>query len=139
MSASEVREQQLAEATARLGRAQRLLEPLEVVGPLEHALRSLLDPGQLLRDLRRRLARVALRGEEAAVEAFESPVDLRIEVAQPPVEPRLELAERAVETAERPADVTAERAGESESADSERHGEGENEDESQNDHRADER
>jgi hypothetical protein len=72
--AQEVLEQELAEPAACLRRTQCLLEPRQVLGPLEHLRRRLVDLAEPLVDLVRRLAGV-----------LEPTVDLRIELGEPAV------------------------------------------------------
>jgi hypothetical protein len=115
-----VREQQLAEAAPRLRRAQGLLQALQIVCALEHALRARLDPGELLGDLGRGLAGAALCRQQPAVETLEAPVNLGVELAEPAVEPRLDPDERAVELLGRAAELGAQRASEADRADGER-------------------
>ena len=69
--AQEILEQQLAEAAAGLRRPQRLLEPAEILGAVDHLGRRLRDLAEPFVDLRRRLAG-----------GFEAPVDLRVELAE---------------------------------------------------------
>ena len=102
-----VGEQELAETTACFRGPERLLEPLQVVCPLEHALGALLDAGQLLGDLRGRLARALLGRRADGRRALEPPVDPRVQLPEPSVEPRLDLTERAVELGERATELAA--------------------------------
>ncbi len=72
--AEQVLEQELAETAARLRRPEGLLEPRQVLGPLEHLRRRLVDLAQALVDLVRGLRRI-----------LEPAVDLRVELPEPPV------------------------------------------------------
>ena len=73
--AQQVLEQELAEASARLRRAERLLEAREVLRPLEHLRGGTVDLPEPLVDLGARLLR-----------RLEPPVDLDVELAEPAVE-----------------------------------------------------
>ena len=72
--AQQVLEQELAEPPTRLRRPQSLLEPREILRPLEHLGRGLVHLPEPLVDLVRRL-----RG------ALESSVDFRVELRETPV------------------------------------------------------
>ena len=80
--AQQVLEQQLAEAAARLGWAQRLLEALEVVRPRQNLLVRAAELAQAALDL----AGALRRGLETAVEGrrhrFEAPVDFCVALCQ---------------------------------------------------------
>ena len=135
--AQEVLEQQLAEAAARLRRPQRLLEPAEILGAVDHLGGRLRDLAEPLVDLRRRLpggleAPVDLRVElaEAAIHGLDDGPQLAIDV----VVSRFELsrslgAERAELAAEKPR----------QQHDSGRERGQDEDDEQRDDHRADER
>ena len=69
--AQQVLEQQLAEPATRLRRAQRLLEPRQILGALQHLSGRLIDLPELLVNLVRRLGCV-----------LEPAVDLRVELAE---------------------------------------------------------
>ena len=95
--AEQVLEQQLAEAAARLGGAQNLLQAGEVADPSQHLRRRSLDPAELFRDVDRGLAGALLAREEPSVEAREPAVDPRVEIRQPPVEAGLDAAQAMLE------------------------------------------
>ena len=95
--AQKICEQELSESAPGLRRAQRLLQPGEVLCAVEHLRRGSVELAQALNDLGRRLAGALLRREQPAVEALEPAVDAGVELAEPPVEPVLDRPERAHE------------------------------------------
>ena len=72
--AEQVLEQKLAEAAARLGRPKSLLQPREILRPVEHLRRRLVHLAEALVDLVRGLGRV-----------LQPAVDLGVELAEPAV------------------------------------------------------
>jgi hypothetical protein len=84
--AKEVLEQQLAEAAARLGRPQDLLQLAELLRLRGHLHRRLTD-----------LAELAVDGVRLFRRVFEPAVDLRVELAQPPVHRRGDRLQAAVD------------------------------------------
>ena len=95
--AQEVLEQQLAEPAARLRRPQDVLEPRDLPGLPEHLLRGAVELREPLDDLLRGLSRGRLRREQAAVDAFQPPVDALVDLPEPAVEPLLDAAEPFVD------------------------------------------
>ena len=81
----EVREQDLADAAARLRRAQQLLEALEILRALAHLRCRLVDLAEALVDLRRGLRHPGQAPVDLDVELAEAAVDLRVELAEAPV------------------------------------------------------
>src|SRR5215211_2769260 len=82
----EVGEEELAEAAAGLRRPERLLEPRDLLRPLVHLSRRLVEFPEPLVDSRARLRR-----------ALEAAVDLRIELGEPPVHRLNEACQPAVD------------------------------------------
>jgi hypothetical protein len=75
----------LADAAARLRRAQELLEALEVLRALVHLRGRLVDLAEPLVDLRRRLRHPGQAAVDPQVELAQAPVHLRVELAEAPV------------------------------------------------------
>ena len=94
--AQEVLEQQLAEPSACLRRAQDVLEPRDLLRLLEHLRRRPVELREPLDEVLRRLARRLLRREQAPVDPLQPPVDALVELPEPAVEPVLDAAEALV-------------------------------------------
>ena len=93
--AQEVAEQDLADPTAGLRRAKRLLESSKVVRAREHLSGGAVELAEPLDEIGRGLARALLGREQTAVEPLEPPVDLRLELGEAPVDRLRDPAERA--------------------------------------------
>src|SRR5581483_8723516 len=97
--AEQVLQQEFAEAAAGFRRAQDLLEPGQVVRPLQHLGGCGVELSEPFDDLRGALASGLLGKEQPAVETLEPPVDLEVDLAQPALEPLLDAPESVVEDA----------------------------------------
>ncbi len=103
----QVREEQLAEAAPGFRRPKRLLEPLQVVRALEHALRALLDAGELLRRAAWRTARRCAAWRAACRRDPRACGRPSRRVAEPAVEPRLDSPSVPSRLREPPAELVA--------------------------------
>ncbi len=117
--AKQVLEEELAEPAARLRRPQRLLEPREVLCPLEHLRGGLVDLAEALVDLVRRLGRALEAAIHLRIELAETPVHRLRDALQAPVylgvaigELRAPVGPELTQDARQPRDRAAERDGE---------------------------
>jgi hypothetical protein len=75
-------QQQLADAAASLGGSECLLQPREIVRPLEHLRCARVELSESIDDLRCRLPRVLLGRKQTPIQALEATVDALVDLAK---------------------------------------------------------
>jgi hypothetical protein len=124
--AKEISEEELAEPTACLGRAEGLLEAAEIAHTLVELYGRRVQLPEFLGQLGRGATRALLLGEQAAIETVESAIDLRLDVAEAAIElllhPAQTLLEHGAAGAREPHEGSAREAEEKEGDDDAGHG-----------------